>query len=52
MVISNKSSTYFSVKNVNADQIEAYSKSAMLSANQTEKNLSSVISYLPSYIER
>ncbi|XXM93670.1 methionine synthase [Candidatus Hodgkinia cicadicola] len=52
MVMSNKNSTYFSVKSVNADQIEAYSKSMTLSTNQTEKNLSSVISYLPSYIER
>ncbi|XXN19770.1 MAG: methionine synthase [Candidatus Hodgkinia cicadicola] len=52
LIISNKASLYFNIKNVNADQIGVYSSLAKLSVCNLERALSAIIGYIPSYIEQ
>ncbi len=51
LVLANKTAFYFNIKNINADQIAAYSQLIKLSTQSVEKTLSTVIGYIPSYIE-
>ncbi len=50
--LANKAALYFGVSNVNADQVAAYARSVKLSVQDTEKTLSAITGYIPSYIER
>ncbi|ATY93472.1 Methionine synthase [Candidatus Hodgkinia cicadicola] len=52
LIVSNKTSLYFNIRNVNADQVSAYSNLTKLSVQNLEKTLSTIIGYIPSYIEQ
>ncbi|XXM90166.1 methionine synthase [Candidatus Hodgkinia cicadicola] len=52
LILANKTSFYFNIKNVNADQVSTYASSTKLSVQKVEKALSAIIGYIPSYIEQ
>ncbi|AHL31045.1 MAG: putative B12-dependent methionine synthase [Candidatus Hodgkinia cicadicola] len=51
LALANKTALYFNIKNINADQIAAYTQSIKLSTQSVERTLNSIIGYIPSYIE-
>lgn len=51
LALANKTALCFNIKNINADQTAAYAKLIRLSTQSVEKTLSSIIGYIPSYIE-
>lgn len=52
LALANKTAFYFNIKNINADQIAAYTQLIKLSTQSVEKTLNSIIGYIPSYIEQ
>ncbi|XXN13813.1 MAG: methionine synthase [Candidatus Hodgkinia cicadicola] len=52
LIFANKAALYFSIKNVNADQVLCYSYATKLSTQNIEKALATIIGYIPSYIEQ
>ncbi|XXN13695.1 MAG: methionine synthase [Candidatus Hodgkinia cicadicola] len=52
LTFANKAAFYFNIKNINADQIAAYTQLIKLSTQSVEKTLNTIIGYIPSYIEQ